>query len=267
MIVFPSISTSAPRSSDPQRPIVTLSNSQSTTISARTLIPRGRAGERSRSRREPNLRPGPMQRGALDQNSFWSFMAAPMSPLILSFPVMYAVVGFCSPATIFSKLSSLAEKVRVRVSAALRDLDRPVRDRHGPGPRRPRCRRRTCCSCRRSDPAVTRLGRPSKNSCTLAIVSTSPPPLRDGAEPTARIRSARVDFDLTPEQELIRDTVRTFARGARRSPSPPSSTSRAASRTSSSRSWPSSGSWGSRSRRSTAAPAATRSPTRSRSRS
>ena len=39
------------------------------------------------------------------------------------------------------------------------------------------------------------------------------PPLRsDRAEPTARIPSARVDFDLTPEQELIRDTVRTFAR-------------------------------------------------------
>ena len=30
-----------------------------------------------------------------------------MSPLIFSLPVMYAVVGFCSPATIFSKVSSL----------------------------------------------------------------------------------------------------------------------------------------------------------------
>ena len=36
-----------------------------------------------------------------------------MSPLIFSFPVMYAVVGFCSPATIFWKLSSLAEMMRV----------------------------------------------------------------------------------------------------------------------------------------------------------
>src|SRR5665213_913363 len=32
-------------------------------------------------------------------------MAAPMSPLIFSFPVMYALVGFTSPATIFSNVS------------------------------------------------------------------------------------------------------------------------------------------------------------------
>ena len=48
----------------------------------------------------------------MPQKSFWSFIAAPMSPLIFSLPVMYAVVGFCSPATIFWKLSSLAEKVQ-----------------------------------------------------------------------------------------------------------------------------------------------------------
>ena len=35
-----------------------------------------------------------------------------MSPLIFSLPVMYAVVGFCSPATIFWKFSSLAENVQ-----------------------------------------------------------------------------------------------------------------------------------------------------------
>ena len=28
-----------------------------------------------------------------------------MSPLIFSLPVMYALVGFCSPATIFSNVS------------------------------------------------------------------------------------------------------------------------------------------------------------------
>ena len=33
-------------------------------------------------------------------------MAAPMSPLIFSLPVMYAVVGFCSPLTIFSNVSA-----------------------------------------------------------------------------------------------------------------------------------------------------------------
>ena len=38
-------------------------------------------------------------------------MAAPMSPLIFSFPVMYAVVGFCSPVTIFSNVSSDAVMV------------------------------------------------------------------------------------------------------------------------------------------------------------
>ena len=59
-------------------------------------------------------------------------MAAPMSPLIFSFPVMYAVVGFCSPATIFSKFSSLVEKVRVGVAGALGDGDGAVRDRHRP---------------------------------------------------------------------------------------------------------------------------------------
>ena len=36
--------------------------------------------------------------------SFWSFIAAPMSPLIFQLAGLYAVVGFCSPATIFSKL-------------------------------------------------------------------------------------------------------------------------------------------------------------------
>src|SRR3954464_11294730 len=38
-------------------------------------------------------------------------MAAPMSPLIFSFPVMYAVVGFCSPATIFANVSLDVEMV------------------------------------------------------------------------------------------------------------------------------------------------------------
>src|SRR5213078_5285649 len=33
-----------------------------------------------------------------------------------------------------------------------------------------------------------------------------------GPEPSARLRSPRVDFDLTPEQELLRETVRAFAR-------------------------------------------------------
>src|SRR5947199_384305 len=50
-----------------------------------------------------------------------------MSPLILSLPVMYAVVGFCSPATIFWKLSSLAETVRAfardRVAPVAAELD------------------------------------------------------------------------------------------------------------------------------------------------
>jgi hypothetical protein len=32
-------------------------------------------------------------------------MAAPMTPLILIFPVMYAVVAFCSPERIFWKFS------------------------------------------------------------------------------------------------------------------------------------------------------------------
>ena len=39
MKMFPSVSTSAPKSREPQRPIETLSKIQSTTISARTLIP------------------------------------------------------------------------------------------------------------------------------------------------------------------------------------------------------------------------------------
>src|SRR6187200_2629500 len=46
------------------------------------------------------------------QKSFCNFIAAPMSPLILSFPVMYAVVAFCSPLTIFWKFSSEVEIVQ-----------------------------------------------------------------------------------------------------------------------------------------------------------
>ena len=38
-------------------------------------------------------------------------MAAPMSPLIFSFPVMYAVVAFSSLFAIFWNVSSLAEIV------------------------------------------------------------------------------------------------------------------------------------------------------------
>ena len=59
---------------------------------------------------------------------------------------------------------------------------------------------------------LTRPGKPSKNSCTLAIGSTSPSSLTDGRSLPRAIGSARVDFDLSPEQELIRDTVRSFAR-------------------------------------------------------
>jgi len=52
-------------------------------------------------------------------------------------------------------------------------------------------------------------------SGSLAFRSRSPTNCAPGPWPeirSARIRSARVDFDLTAEQELIRDTVRTFAR-------------------------------------------------------
>src|SRR6266700_7386556 len=38
-------------------------------------------------------------------------MAAPMSPLLFSLPVMYAVVAFCSPLTIFSNVSPVVEIV------------------------------------------------------------------------------------------------------------------------------------------------------------
>jgi short-chain 2-methylacyl-CoA dehydrogenase len=45
------------------------------------------------------------------------------------------------------------------------------------------------------------------------MVSISPPRWRSGgAYRAATISGGAVDFDLTPEQELIRDTVRTFAR-------------------------------------------------------
>src|SRR6059058_4605726 len=57
---------------------------------------------------------------------------------------------------------------------------------------------------------LTRAGRPSKNSCTLGI--PAPPLLGLSGRSLPRLRSARVDFDLTPEQELLRETVRSFAR-------------------------------------------------------
>ena len=70
--------------SDPQRPIETLSKIPSTTINASTLMPQ-RTSSRA-SRITGGSLTSAYEGGA--QNSFWSFMAAPMSPLILSFPVM-----------------------------------------------------------------------------------------------------------------------------------------------------------------------------------
>src|SRR5713226_1396369 len=48
-----------------------------------------------------------------------------MSPLIFSFPVMYAVVGFCSPLTIFSKFSSDVEIVQSASPSPSRTLTVP----------------------------------------------------------------------------------------------------------------------------------------------
>ena len=55
-------------------------------------------------------------------------MAAPMSPLIFSLPVMYAVVGFCSPATIFSNVSPVRADRRVGVAGAFGHGDLAVGD-------------------------------------------------------------------------------------------------------------------------------------------
>src|SRR5262249_57660981 len=57
-----------------------------------------------------------------------------------------------------------------------------------------------------------RAGRPSKNSLTV-LTSTSPlPGVPDGRSLARGYDPRGVDFDLTSEQELLRDTVRTFAR-------------------------------------------------------
>src|SRR5215218_10018451 len=69
---------------------------------------RGQAPRRNRLMRFVGVRGGGHGRR---QNSFWSFIAAPMSPLILTLPVMYAVVGFCSPDTSFWNVSSEVEIV------------------------------------------------------------------------------------------------------------------------------------------------------------
>ena len=55
-----------------------------------------------------------------------------MSPLIFSFPVMYAVVGFCSPRTIAMKLSSVVVIVVSASPPPSRDADGSVLHRHEP---------------------------------------------------------------------------------------------------------------------------------------
>ena len=84
MIALPIISTNAPRMSEPQRPIETLSKIPSTTISARTLMPQ-RTSSRTTQMTGGSLTAA---KGGRAQNSFWSFMAAPMSPLIFNLPVI-----------------------------------------------------------------------------------------------------------------------------------------------------------------------------------
>ena len=80
MIVLPIVRIAAANRSDPQRPISTPLNIQSMTMSARVLIP-----QRTRSATHliifSLLVDSPLK-------IFWSFMAAPMSPLIFSLPVM-----------------------------------------------------------------------------------------------------------------------------------------------------------------------------------
>src|SRR5437773_2771778 len=56
----------------------------------------------------------------------------------------------------------------------------------------------------------TRAGRPSKNSLTL-LISTSLSGVDGWLSLACGYDPRGVDFDLTAEQELLRDTVRTFA--------------------------------------------------------
>ena len=138
-------------------------------------------------------------------------MAAPMSPLILSFPVMYAVVGFCSPATIFSKFSSLVENVQSASPAPSVTVTAPsaIATVHTPAPSMSNTYVLFIPSMRSG---VTRLGRLFEELLHSGHGVGFSLSLANGRSLTAGYHRRAVDFDLTPEQELIRDTVRTFAR-------------------------------------------------------
>src|SRR5438445_3972016 len=90
-------------------------------------------------------------------------MAAPMSPLIFSLPVMYAVVGFCSPLTIFSKFSSDVEIVQSASPSPSRTLTVPSSTvtSHLPAPS---MSNRYVLFIPAVLPASTRVGSDSKNS-------------------------------------------------------------------------------------------------------
>src|SRR5688572_4661141 len=137
-----------------------------------------------------------------------------MSPLIFSLPVMYAVVGLSSPREIARKFSSVAWMVvsASPVPSVTVTLPSSTWTTHCPAP----------SMSKRYElfiPAVfsssTVDSRPPKNSRTLAAISPAPFEwsFNNPVGRAYRVASRRaMDLDLTPEQELVRDTVREFAR-------------------------------------------------------
>ena len=124
---------------------------------------------------------------------------------------MYAVVAFCSPETIFSKFSSLVENVQSASLGALADGDRPVGD--GDGPHARPFDVEDVRVAHALDPIRGHSGRKGLEEllCSRHLLAVSSS-FANGRRLARGYHPRGVDFDLTPEQELIRDTVRTFAR-------------------------------------------------------
>ena len=146
---FASPNTAPANRSGPQRPIVKPENTQSATISARMFTPQATSRRtavymRSLESLEELLQ---LQRGA---------------HVALDLQLARHVGGRrvrLALARSSSSVSSLAESVQSASCAPSCTRDRAVGDRDRPGTDARRCRRRSCCSCRRSWP-----GRPSREA-------------------------------------------------------------------------------------------------------
>src|SRR5437870_4032951 len=140
-------------------------------------------------------------------------MAAPMSPLIFSLPVMYALVGFCSRAMSFWKVSSDVEIVTSASPPPSVTVTVPswTSTFHWPAPSMSKTYELLI-------PAVldesTREGRVSKKFCTPSAISSLPLAVAATVAQRARTgREERVDVRAVAGRRL--PLVRGLYRGHR----------------------------------------------------